>query len=200
MLHNIVEGGSPSVSKHLPHDGLVLHLSTINAPDSLREQAGPTLRSLVMEVTQNGNTVLRRFFHGVHLRGRSIGYFKPTELRSGDLWKNWYINPKTKQREWYSIYGGKLTGILTQSFCREIFFRVLTRLQGWVDMYSNLYVVGQFHDEIVLDWMPLNSKSTIMSLEYAKQRMDEYMSDAAGIGFPSFPLAAEIKHDYRYTK
>lgn len=196
MLHDVVEGKAPVSTKHLPYDGLVLHLSTIDAPGSLRKQAGPTLKSLVMELTQNGDTVLRRFFHGVHVRGRNIGYFKPTETRSGDLWKNWYVNPKTKQREWYSIYGGKLTGILTQSFCREIFFRVLARVQEWVDVYPNINIVGQFHDELVLDWAPDN----VTDLDSSKKALETFMSNAKSIGFPSFPLAAEVKHDYRYTK
>ena len=198
MLHRVVEGVSDHEVKHLPYDDLVLHFSTIDAPQSLRDQAGPTLKTLVMELTQRGDTVLRRFFHGVHLRGRNIGYFKPVELRSGDLWRNWYINPKTKQREWFSIYGGKLAGILTQSFCREIFFRVLLEVQQWVDMFSNVHVVGQFHDEMVLDWGPTNG--TFSSLEAIEAGLTQRMSDSAAIGFPSFPLAAEVKHDYRYTK
>lgn len=198
MLHDVVEGRRSWVEKRLPHDDLVLKFSAIAAPDSLRKQAGDSLRTLVIELIQRDDLVLRRFFHGVHVRGRNIGYFKPSEVKSGDLWRNWYINPKTKQREFFTIYGGKLTGILTQSFCREIFFRVLSRLRGWVDIYPNLRIVGQFHDEIVVDWEPPSGQSP--TLDVAMQRMTQYMSEAAAIGFLRFPLAAEVKHDYRYTK
>lgn len=197
MLHDVVEGKHPRAVKHLPYDDLVLVIEDRAAPDSLRKQAGNGLKSLEITLQQRGEVVLRRFFHGVHARGRNIGYFKPTEIKSGDLWKNWYQNPKTKQREWYSIYGGKLAGILTQSFCREIFFRVLVNVQEWVDTYSNVHVVGQFHDEIVVDWAPTPGQ---MNLDWSMRRFEELMSNARSIGFPSFPLAAEVKHDYRYTK
>lgn len=49
--------------------------------------------------------------------------------RRGQLWESQYTDKKTKKREFFSIYGGKLAGILTQSFCRELFFTVLVKLE-----------------------------------------------------------------------
>lgn len=197
MLHDVAEGRAAQRQHALPHDQLVLNISSIRSPESLSKQVGRQMQSIEVEIRQHGNVILRRFFHGVYLQGRNICYFKPSELKNGDLWKIEYVDQKTKQTRRYSIYGGKLAGILTQSFCREIFFRVLRRVRDWVDLYPGLRLHGQFHDEIVLEWLPINGA---LSLEVVKDRLEELMSDAEAIGFPSFPLGADIKHDYRYTK
>ena len=197
MLHDVAEGKVMQRQHQLPFDGLVLNVSSVKAPESLSKQVGRDMTSIEVEVRQHGNLILRRFFHGIYPRGRNLCYFKPSELKSGDLWKIDYVDQKTKQRKYYSIYGGKLAGILTQSFCREIFFRVLRRVQEWVNLYPHLTLHGQFHDELVLEWLP---HPTILDLTMTKARLEELMSDAKTIGFPSFPLGADIKHDYRYTK
>jgi hypothetical protein len=194
MLHAVIEGTS-TVERHvLPYDGLELKMKSKPAPDSLLKQH-PGSKTLVLEIWQGGDCLLRRFFHGCYVRGRSICYYKPSELKGGDLWKAWYIHPKTKQRTYYSVYGGKIAGILTQSFCREIFFRVLAQVQDWVDFYPNVNIVGQFHDEIVLDWVPTKG---VLDLSSAMIRLEDIMSDPGSLR--SFPLAADIKHDYRYIK
>ena len=165
-------------------------------PASLAKQH-PDATSLAVElVAPNGTIWLRRYFHGCYMRGKDIGYYKPSELKSGDLWKNHFTDPKTKQVRFYTIYGGKLTGILTQSFCREIFFRVLTDVNDWCSRYQGLRLVGQFHDEIVVDWSPHGG----ISKESAMNLLEEMMSDAQRHGINGFPLAAEVKYDYRYTK
>lgn len=203
MLHKVVDAPTMWQEIHrLPFDNLVLKISTIEAPKSLTTQVGRAMKSIEVELSQDGGVILRRFFHGVYNRGKNICYFRPSELKSGDLWKIDYVDQKTKQRRNYSIYGGKLAGILTQSFCREIFFRVLRRVERWVQAYPHIQLVGQFHDEIVLDWKPLRppAGSSSMWLDQTKARLEDCMSDPGAIGFPSFPLAADVKHDYRYTK
>lgn len=50
------------------------------------------------------------------------------------------------------MYGGKLAGLLTQSLCREVFFNSLRWVHTWCDAYPNVRLIGQFHDEIVVDW------------------------------------------------
>jgi DNA polymerase len=137
--------------------------------------------------------VMQRYFHGCHERGRNICYFKPSDRKTGDLWKNTFIDPKTKQRRNYDLYGGKLAGILTQSLCREIFFRVLKDVDEWVDTSAQLTLVGQFHDEIVVDYKP-----GIVSLDTSMLGLKSIMSDAGMMS--TFPLEADIKSDYRYTK
>lgn len=199
MLHQVVEGNRVSVSRSLPDD-FSLMINEISSPQSLLDQVGPSthLRSIeVVVYDSRGELFLRRVFIGCHIRGRNIGYFKPTDRVNGDLWDNMYTNSKTKRREFHNLYGGKLAGILTQSFCRELFFQSLLRVSEWVKRFPNLTLIGQFHDEIVLDWVPLVGPDAI-SLEAAKGALEILMS-APGLA-KSFPLAAEIKHDYRYTK
>lgn len=178
----------------LPYDGLVLWVSPTDTPESLKVQH-PGAVSIVMsiEIAKDG-TFLTRFFHGCYLRGRDICYYKPSDRKTGDLWRSHFIHPKTKQLTWYKVYGGKIAGILTQSFCRELFFMVLDQVRDWVDHHRDqLSLVGQFHDEIVIDWRP-----GPLSLDSAKRQFEHIMSDSGR--FYSFPLAAEIKSDYRYTK
>jgi DNA polymerase len=179
----------------LPYDDLMLKIKAQLPPASLLK-INPHAKTVVVEIWQHGSCVLRRFFHGCYLRGKDICYYKPSELKSGDLWKPDFVNPKTKQRQFYKIYGGKLAGILTQSLCREIFFRVLSNVQGWVDSYPHVMVIGQFHDEIVLDWTPTGSG--YLDLDMVKTRLQSSMIDPGP--FRSFPMGADIKNAYRYIK
>lgn len=169
-------------------------LEPIETPASLKKQH-PGSQSIAMKLRdKHGDLVLYRVFHGCYRRGRSICYYKP-EAKNGELWSGNYTDPKTKRRTFYSIYGGKLSGILTQSMCREIFFRVMRGVDMWVSKEPTLTLIGQFHDELVFDWDP--SKGPL-SLTNAIRNIEELMSDE-GV-FDKFPLAAEVKADYRYTK
>lgn len=192
MLHRVVELGSAE-SHPLP-DGFVLEIRPSTTPDSLRKQH-PEAKSICMEVLDpRGNVFLRRFFHGCYVRGGNIGYYKPSERKTGDLWKNHFKDQKTKEVRFYELYGGKLTGIFIQSFCRELFFQCLKGVHGWVAGNRGLSLVGQFHDEIVVDWTPGSN----LTLDEAKQQMGTFMSNPGWA--TSFPLEADIKDDYRYTK
>ena len=165
------------------------------APQSLRDQVGnQSLRSLSIGLGVNKREVFTRVIHGTHVVGRNIHYWKPSDRKTGDLWTNFWVNPKTKQRQPFSVYGGKLSGLLTQSLCRELFFESLRGMSHAITMMPgiNVQIVGQFHDEIVLDWVP-----GPLTLDSAKALLNEHMSTCS---LPGFPLAAEIKHDYRYTK
>jgi hypothetical protein len=139
-----------------------------------------------------GSPVLQRVVHGVHRKGRNVHYWKPSERKTGPLWSDTFTNPKTKQRQHFNIYGGKIAGILTQSLCREVFFSVLLNVDEIVKRQSNVRLVGQFHDEIVLEWEPglLGHGETIAMLQRA-------MTDSPLDGFP---LGAEVKSAYRYIK
>ena len=196
MLHATVEAGRDQ--HHILPDGFTLHINEISTPQSLLDQVGPAnhLRSIEVSVVDpSAELFLRRVFIGCHTRGRNIGYYKPTDRVNGDLWDNMYTNSKTKRREFHSLYGGKLAGILTQSFCREMFFAILLEVHTWTHRAVNVELIGQFHDEIVLDWWP-HPKG--LTLDEAKACLEIYMQDAGKA--KSFPMAAEIKHDYRYTK
>jgi DNA polymerase bacteriophage-type len=190
MLKRVVAGGGEA---RMPlADQYMLIFEAQKQPASLDPLIphGVTVR---VSITNAFNTVMQRYFHGCHERGRNICYFKPSDRKTGDLWKNTFIDPKTKQRRNYDLYGGKLAGILTQSLCREIFFRVLKDVDEWVDTSAQLTLVGQFHDEIVVDYKP-----GVVSLDTSKLGLKSIMSDAGMMS--SFPLEADIKSDYRYTK
>lgn len=185
MEGNIVHGSVLS-------NGYILEIKEGDTPFSLKEQH-PAARTLEMVLRdKKQNIFVRRFFHGCYMRGRNVCYYKPSQLKGGPLWSDKFTDPKTKQQKYYSIYGGKLTGILTQSFCREIFFDSLRTVNAWAKASTNVKVIGQFHDEIVLDWVPGD-----LTLEGVKSALNSMMSATSHNGFP---LTADIKHDYRYTK
>jgi DNA polymerase bacteriophage-type len=191
ILHSAVENNT-TMNHGLP-DNLLLQMFTVPAPVSLLRQV-PGVRSLRVEIIDNNESIMSRVFHGVHSRGRNVCYFKPSDRKTGDLWRNTFVDPKTKETRTFELYGGKLAGILTQSFCREIFFRTLTKVAVWAEARSDqLQLIGQFHDEIVVDWSP-----GLATLVAAEEGLHTLMSDPGR--FTSFPLAAEVKSGYRYIK
>ncbi len=178
-----------------------LMMKAVPAPASLVAQLpkdGITGRvtSMWLEIWDGSELYMRRVFHGLHEYGKEIRYYKPSGRKTGDLWKKTFVNPKTKQTQHYTLYGGKLAGITTQSFCREIFFEVLRGMESFLGRgsWSETKLIGQFHDEIVVDWAPTPGG---VILEQALVSMKKAMSHCS---VPYFPLAAEVKHDYRYTK
>jgi len=143
--------------------------------------------------------VMQRVFQGAFMDGRDVCYHKASERKTGNLWmERWH---KDGQSGRWKIYGGKLAGILTQSFCRELFFRSLRAVSSAFHATPNVRLVGQFHDEIVLDYTPPSERPAQLRELPLKQVLDMMamlMCDPKE--FASFPLAAEIKSDYRYTK
>ena len=188
-LHTALSSGIASVS--IPQGRVTI--ASHPAPQSLRDQVqDQSLVSLYISLRQGSELVLRRVIHGVHEVGRNLRYWKPSERKTGALWVDQFTNPKTKQLQKNHVYGGKLAGLITQSLCREVFFASLRKIHDWVAGAPNVALVGQFHDEIVLDWTPGN-----LGLAEARQALTDAMTATV---LPSFPLAAEVKSDYRYTK
>ena len=151
--------------------------------------------SMMLVDTNTQELVLERVFHGCYLDGNNIGYYKPSALKGGKPWSKTFTNPKTKLRQKYNLYGGKLAGILTQSLCREIFFEGLERIDsalaaaGW----DNAPIIGQFHDEVILEWTPGTAPLTdVLAL------VERQMSFTNVI--PHLPMTVDVKHDYRYIK
>lgn len=200
-LHRFVDQ-SQSVYTELSH-GLRLELILADTPSSLATQH-PGTQSMIMRLSApdpdgHQNWVMDRMFHGLYMRGNDVCFYKPSDRKTGDLWKNHYRDPKTGKIVFYKLYGGKLAGILVQSMCRELFFDSLKLLQTAVDAVPNVELIGQFHDEIVLDWAPDKVSGQGVSLHQMKKRMANAMSTVRP-SFKGFPLEAEIKDDYRYTK
>jgi hypothetical protein len=165
-------------------------------PESLNKQHGKPVTTLEVTVYQGRYVMLRRFFLGCFIEGRDIRYYKPAETKNGPLWKNTFTHPKTKRETPHKIYGGKLAGILTQSFCREIFFKALIDVERGLNGIDNCKLIGQFHDEIVLDWQPINAGNCV-DHEHAMAFLRDTMTMEYVEGFP---IDAEVKSDYRYTK
>ena len=193
-LHDVVELGDLVGCKVPLQRGYYIRIVSRPAPQSLRDQVkNQDLMSLEIRMVRPDNfTLFKRVIHGTHVVGRNIHYWKPSERKTGDLWVDTWMNPKTKRQQPFSVYGGKLSGLLTQSLCREVFFTSLRNTAEWVSSLEEVEIVGQFHDEIVLDWAP-----GYVPLETTKHMLNSSMSVTS---LPGFPLAAEIKHDYRYTK
>lgn len=181
-MHNVTAAGGDISIKFLP----------CKTPSSLLKMA-PGVQSIQMNVWKDRRKIMSRVFHGCYLRGRNIGYYKPSHLKGGRPWKPKYVDPKTKRQRYYELYGGKIAGILTQSMCREIFFESLEVLSSALATYDNVTIVGQFHDEVVVDWVPGR-----MSMALAIQVMQGAMTNSAT--HPKLPMGVEVKHDYRYTK
>lgn len=174
-------------------NGQMVRLLAYDPPASLLTQHPGSTTVEMQLLDPRGQLLMQRYFHGCYMRGRDVCYYKPSSLKGGDLWSSTYTDPKTKEVKFHKLYGGKLAGILTQSLCREIFFHVLREVDGWVKQTSNVQLIGQFHDEIVLDWQPGGT-----DLRDVKASLEASMSNE-GI-FAGFPLAAEVKSDYRYIK
>jgi DNA polymerase bacteriophage-type len=178
----------------VPHG--VIRFEPVDVPESLqREHPGKRMVTLQITLHLTGrmdqDPVLIRLVHGVHESGRDLLYYKPSELKSGALWKDRYTDPKTGLTRMYKLYGGKMAGLLTQSLCREVFFDVLQRVERWTEWnHEEIQVVGQFHDEIVVE--------TGVAWSYGQEQQLQLLMSTTPL--PGFPLAAEIKTDHRYVK
>ena len=191
-LHAFVNGNEVSVS--LAEGKFFLEFNLGPIPPSLSAQH-PGARTLVLSLQYpDKSVIMARVIQGLYLRGRDVCYYKAGETIGGQPWKAFYMDPKTKERKFYKIYGGKLAGILTQSFCRELFFESLRKISTAADQIG-ITVVGQFHDEIVINWNPSIAR---LPLQQTMEWVQHFMTYSDK--FPDFPLAAEIKYDYRYTK
>lgn len=179
--------------------GLELNFRTVFTPTSLSAQF-PGARTVEMALQGSGDSHtfhMKRVFQGVHMKGNDVCYVKPSELKGGKLWTDKWTKGKLSGH--YKLYGGKLAGILTQSFCREIFFYVMREVEEIFAPVDNVQLIGQFHDELVLEWSPPNEPSPYgISLDQAEARLERAMSSINW--FPQFPLAATVHSAFRYIK
>ena len=163
-------------------------------PDSVTKQR-PDARTVAVEIRNSTRQVLvHRIFQGTYMHGNDMCYLKPSELKSGKLWLEKWTKGRQKGR--YKIYGGKLAGILTQSFCRELFFSSMSVLDSELAHIPNASIVGQFHDEIVVEWSP--PQIAAGSDQLVRKIMEECMSTTHFV--ENFPLASEINFSHKYIK
>jgi DNA polymerase len=212
MWYAIDDAIKAAVKSRAPVEVKLAHKLTLvfrptDTPKSLLAQH-PGAQTISMELWHHNNAgrpiqILERTFQGCYQRGRNVCYYKPTSRKTGDLWSGHFTDPKTKQVKFYDVYGGKLAGILIQSMCRELFFDCLEMLENAFAPYKNVKIVGQFHDEIVVDWVPrvkgFQAGVMIATKEEVMATMESVMSTVSS-PFHGFPLAADIKSGYRYIK
>lgn len=165
-------------------------VTVVDSPESLvNEYRGS--KTLQLSLWQGGAMILSRIFQGVHMIGRDMCYVKPDESRSDRCWKHkWY---KDGQSGYYKLYGGKITGILTQSLAREIFMQAMQEIQTALVASPDVNLIGQFHDELIIEWLP----NPVFSLWETRAIISDAMS---GHLLPGLPVEASIGHTYRYTK
>lgn len=147
-----------------------------------------------------------RFIHGVYPIKQGLAYYKARKsLGEEGLWSNVNETATRKRNQGKkpnepreivlnTIYGGKLAGILTQSLCREVFFDSVQLLNEVLaeEGVTNAQIIGQVHDELVVDWWPGDHTE-----EQVQGMMNQAMSYTTLEGFP---LVADIKSAYRYIK
>lgn len=178
-------------------NGMSVEFNVTDTPASLQRQH-PGAKSIVTVLHAGGRPYLQRYFHGCYMRGKDVCYHKPTDRVGGDLWTNHYRDPKSGQIVFYKLYGGKIAGILTQSFCREIFFHVMHSVYRWTTRNSGVTLIGQFHDEIVVDYD--STAFGAMTIDEARRVLTTIMTETHGLPFTGFPLGAEVQSAYRYIK
>ena len=186
-------------------------------PASVKQvsQKAASIEMLITMVNALGGSVIRRarVFHGVEIRsnpytGRSeITYMKPNELQTAQYaWTNrWHKDGRSGH---YTLYGGKLTGILVQSFCREVFASALVKLDQELLSCSNAWIIGQFHDEIAIEWQPPQDPNAQSPFEYSldalmdvvQRVMTQTSPVALSVTRMGLPLGATVDQAPRYIK
>jgi DNA polymerase len=200
-LEAVVEGANEaSMSVGPNNDNAHVKFFRSVRPASLTEQAdrdgidiAHNFVSVTMQMIANNRVTLSRVFHGCHKHGNDIHYYKPSSLKGGDPWKRTYTDPKTGRPGRYKLYGGKLTGILTQSLCREIFFHSLKQIDTWLLPYDNAQLIGQFHDEAIVEWEPG---------ALSQRGVEDILNNAMGITdlIDGLPMTVDVKWDREYVK
>lgn len=190
---DILGDPTPQIREELGN-GLFISLTVTRSLDSITA-LNPLARDVHIKLENGFGFKMERVFRGVYRRGRQICYHKPSPNVNGPLWKDDYIDPKTKQRRFYSIYGGKLAGILTQSLCREIFVNSVAHIEEELTLSKQGQLIGQFHDEIIIETSPENQ---LDQAAFAYTIRKQMRKGAANL--PGFPLDAEVHCDRRYIK
>lgn len=197
MREAIVAPTGLGVSVDMPASSYVtIYFNKMPAPQTVRKQKhnAVNIEMTISFIDQEGvRHQTYRTFVGCYLQGTEIRYHKPSGTKTGPVWRDYYID-KNGNRQSLKLYGGKLTGIVTQSFCRELFFYVANGLEASLSRFPNMELIGQFHDELVVEWRPHKEGEDLYG---AEMRLAAAMSKNP---IPGFPLTAEVHSDYRYIK
>lgn len=201
-LHEVLRRGSLPYVVTVPNTDYKIIFRITHTPQSIKD-IRPDAETLMVSFVSGRTVLFKRWFQGCFYDGRDICYMKPSELKSGPLWHDrWFKNGQSGR---YKLYGGKLAGILTQSLCREIFMRVAFDVENRFSKFANVELIGQFHDELILNWTPepdhlpsgVPAPMTITK-EAAILELERFMSHSRLI--PELPMSASVQSSYRYTK
>lgn len=150
--------------------------------------------SLEITLSYMGKKIFSRLWHGVRIelddKGRSeVTYAVADERKTAaEPWKReTSTTPPTK----FKLYGGKLVGTLIQSLARELYFFQLDKLS----VVSPLPIIGQLHDEVVLEWVPECGQSLKLAeteIEWAMSQVPWYLENC--------PVRVKVSHAPRYIK
>ena len=192
-LRRAVSRPGTSQDVELPRGHITVTSSTTLA--SIDKQH-PGAEDLTVFIDMDGLQPFSRVLRGVYRLGTSLVYHKPSPTKTGPLWRDYYTSTKTKRRVKNTIYGGKLTGIVIQSLCRELFMDIMVAVSEWTQSFSHTDVklVGQFHDELVLEYTPTNFGVGVGEMA------DGLKALMSTCNLPGFPLEAEVAMDRRYIK
>lgn len=190
-LHAVVER-QESISLKLYY-GCTVTIRTWDTPTSLRDQH-PGAQSVIVTVEMPNKFRWHRVFQGCFMKGRNIVYHRASEAQSGQPWSSRRAATPTAPAGDFTIYGGKLAGILTQSLCREIFFNRMLEIEKRLP--NNAQLIGQFHDEVVVEaWAdpkgwPLSDIEALVHRQLVR----------ANPMYPGLPMAATCESARRYIK
>lgn len=190
VLRAAIATGGGRASLGPANSRVSLDFDSIKSPPSLKAQAaarGRSVTSVRMTVLVNGNLLFERVFHGLYMHGNEIRYYKPRSAKGGDPWSATFTDANGKVQP-YKLYGGKLVGILTQSFCRELFMTGLEQL--FELLHPDVKIFGQLHDEVVIE-------AAAESVQLLQDALSERMT---GNRFDGLPLDVEVKWAVRYIK
>lgn len=148
---------------------------------------------LEMALYHNDSKIFWRVWRGCYVAqgkyGSEVIYHRsPISPSRSKLWVDHSIDKETKVKYTNKLYGGKLTGVLVQSFARELFFAMLKEIDKRIP--GGARIIGQFHDEVVID-TPLATLGEVSRVVWSVMTHSPY---------PDLPVDCEIKHAYRYTK
>lgn len=169
---------------------------------SIQEIHPGTVDVYLTVFSRSSEVYFTRVFRGMYERDGQLCYYRSSSSVNGPLWvKDMPDKKNPRKRKRYTIYGGKLAGILTQSLCREIFFNSMDRVSHEFSHVDNVKMVGQFHDEMVLEWSPPDCLSSRfknqLSLEETTNSFKSLMSTTH---LENFPLVTDVKMSHRYIK
>lgn len=184
MLIEAVEEGNSGLRLY---NGYTVHAEM---GDLLGDLEDPTLE---ISMAFKGRKIFSRLWHGVRIElddeGRKEITYAVAEEKKTTLegWKR-----EDSKGNKFKLYGGKLTGTLIQSLARELYFY---QLQACLSAEVNHRIIGQLHDEVVVEWQPhhpLSLEETEDQIEWAMTQVPWYLAGC--------PVRVKVSHAPRYIK